>query len=44
MKSYYIACVKVAVRLENKVIVSESRRDESNYEPFDALASFACSG
>jgi hypothetical protein len=24
----------VAVRFEHKVIVSESQRDESNYEPF----------
>src|SRR5450756_58225 len=34
----------VVVRFENKVIVSESQRDESNYAPFDALALLACSG
>jgi hypothetical protein len=40
--------LKVVVRFESKVIVSEPQRDEPNYEPFDALSGssseIACSG
>ena len=34
----------VVVRFENIVIVSESQRDESNYESLDALAPLTCLG